>query len=82
MAQVAIRRQDHRTKALGDTVSKFLGMDEPRQRLAAEISDLAFTTILGRGTLCSVCRMTDHYLVTANFPLLLRRLLMPHHIAV
>ncbi|HEY4366613.1 MAG TPA: FAD-dependent monooxygenase [Steroidobacteraceae bacterium] len=40
MAQVAIRRRDERTKALGDTLSELLGMDEPRKRLAAEMSGL------------------------------------------
>ena len=36
MAHVALRRPDDRTKALGDTVSELLGMDEPRKRFAAE----------------------------------------------
>ena len=31
MAQVALRRTDDRTKALGGTVSELLGMDEPRR---------------------------------------------------
>ncbi|MDB6156355.1 MAG: Pentachlorophenol monooxygenase [Gammaproteobacteria bacterium] len=33
MAQVALRRPDDRTKALGDIVSDLLAMDEPRRRL-------------------------------------------------
>jgi 3-(3-hydroxy-phenyl)propionate hydroxylase len=45
MAQIALRRTDDRTKALGDTVSELLGMDEPCRRLAAETS--------ARGTRCS-----------------------------
>jgi 3-(3-hydroxy-phenyl)propionate hydroxylase len=40
MAQIALRRTDNRTKALGDIVSVLLGMDEPRRRLAAEMSGL------------------------------------------
>jgi 3-(3-hydroxy-phenyl)propionate hydroxylase len=40
MAQVALRRTDDRTRALGDIVSDFLAMDEPRRRLAAEMSGL------------------------------------------
>src|SRR3954451_17056758 len=38
MAQMALRRPDDRTKALGDTVSDLLGTDEPRRRLAGEMS--------------------------------------------
>jgi 3-(3-hydroxy-phenyl)propionate hydroxylase len=40
MAQIALRRTDDRTKALGDIVSELLGMDEPRRRLGAEMSGL------------------------------------------
>src|ERR671917_1155352 len=40
MAQMALRRPDDRTKALGDYVSELLSMDEPRRRLAAEMSGL------------------------------------------
>ena len=36
MAQVALRRTDDRTKALGEIVSELLAMDEPRRRLAAD----------------------------------------------
>ena len=49
MAQVALRRTDDRTKALGDTVSELLGMDEPRRRLAAEMSGLGIHYDLGEG---------------------------------
>src|SRR5690606_34753421 len=31
MAQMALRRTDDRSKALGDTVTELLGMDEPRK---------------------------------------------------
>jgi 3-(3-hydroxy-phenyl)propionate hydroxylase len=37
MAQTALRRPDDRTKALGDLISEFLSLDEPRRRLAAEM---------------------------------------------
>src|SRR5690606_29279633 len=40
MALVALRRPDDRTKALAEYVSALLGMDEPRTRLAAEVSGL------------------------------------------
>ena len=47
MAQVALRRRDDRSKALGDTVAEFLGMDEPHQRVAAEVSGLSVHYDLG-----------------------------------
>jgi 3-(3-hydroxy-phenyl)propionate hydroxylase len=47
MAQVALRRTDDRTKALGETVSELLGMGEPRKRLAAEMSGLGIHYDLG-----------------------------------
>lgn len=40
MAQVALLRQDERTKALRETVTDLLGMDEPRRRYAAIMSGL------------------------------------------
>ena len=68
MAQVALRRPDDRSKALGDTVSKLLGMEEPRRRIAAEMSGLDVHyahgghPILGR-------RMPDLDLLSADGPL-------------
>jgi 3-(3-hydroxy-phenyl)propionate hydroxylase len=74
MAQVALRRTDDRSKALGDYVSQFLSMDEPRRRMAAEMSGLDVHynqsnsnienkhPLLGR-------RMPDLDLVTADGPL-------------
>jgi len=47
MAQVALRRTDDRTKALGEIVSELLGMDEPRRQLAAEMSGLGIHYDLG-----------------------------------
>ena len=69
MAQVALRRPDDRTKALGDTVSELLGMDEPRRRLAAEMSGLGVHYDLGEGHPLLGRRMPDLDLVTANGPL-------------
>ena len=69
MAQIAIRRPDDRTKALGDYVSELLGMDEPRRRLAAEMSGLDVRYDLGEGHPLLGRRMPDLDLVTANGPL-------------
>jgi 3-(3-hydroxy-phenyl)propionate hydroxylase len=69
MAQVALRRTDERTKALGDIVSEFLGMDEPRRRVAAEMSGLGVHYDLGEGHPLLGRRMPDLDLITANGPL-------------
>jgi len=68
MAQVALRRTDDRTKALGDTVSEFLGMDEPRRQIAAEMSGLGIRYNLGEGHPLIGRRMPDLDVVTANGP--------------
>jgi 3-(3-hydroxy-phenyl)propionate hydroxylase len=65
-AQVALRRTDHRTKALRDTVSELLGMDEPRRRLAAEMSGLGVHYDLGEGHPLLGRRMPDLDLATAD----------------
>src|SRR4029450_9737849 len=49
MAQVALRRPDERIKAVGEIVSELLGMDEPRRRLAGELSGLDIHYALGAG---------------------------------
>jgi 3-(3-hydroxy-phenyl)propionate hydroxylase len=69
MAQIALRRPDDRTQALGDTVSELLGMDEPRRRLAAEMSGLGIHYDLGEGHPLLGRRMPDLDLVAANGPL-------------
>jgi 3-(3-hydroxy-phenyl)propionate hydroxylase len=69
MAQIALRRTDDRTKALRDTVSELLGMDEPRRRIAAEMSGLSIHYDLGEGHALLGRRMPDFDLVTANGPL-------------
>jgi hypothetical protein len=52
MASVALRHPDDRTKALRDTVSELLSMDEPRKPFAAMISGLASTTTSARDIRC------------------------------
>jgi 3-(3-hydroxy-phenyl)propionate hydroxylase len=66
MAQSAIRRPDERTKALAEIVAEFLGMDEPRKRLAAEISGLGVRYDLGDGHPLVGRRMPDLELVIAG----------------
>ena len=59
MAQMALRRPDDRSKALGDYLSQLLGMDEPRRRLAAEMSGLDVHYDLGEGHPLLGRRMPD-----------------------
>jgi 3-(3-hydroxy-phenyl)propionate hydroxylase len=68
MAQVALRRPDDRSKALGDCVSELLSLDEPRRRWAAEMSGLAVHYDLGEGHPLLGRRMPDLALVTADGP--------------
>jgi len=75
MASVALRRPDDRTKALRDTMSELLGMDEPRRRFAAMMSGLDIHYDLGQGHALLGRRMPDLDLVTANGPLRLFTLL-------
>ena len=69
MAQIALRRPDDRTKGLCDYVSELLSMDEPRRRLAAEMSGLDIRYDLGEGHPLLGRRVPDLDLVTANGPL-------------
>jgi 3-(3-hydroxy-phenyl)propionate hydroxylase len=69
MAQIALRHTDDRTKALGDTISELLGMDEPRKRLAADMSGLGIHYDLGAGHPLLGRRMPDLDIVTADGPL-------------
>jgi 3-(3-hydroxy-phenyl)propionate hydroxylase len=68
MAQVATRRTDDRTKALGDVITELLGMDEPRKRLAAEMSGLGVHYDLGEGHPLLGRRMPDLDLITTDGP--------------
>jgi 2-polyprenyl-6-methoxyphenol hydroxylase-like FAD-dependent oxidoreductase len=69
MAQVALRRPDERTKALNETVSEILAMDEPSRRFAAMMSGLDIHYDLGEGHPLLGRRMPDLDLVTADGPL-------------
>jgi 2-polyprenyl-6-methoxyphenol hydroxylase-like FAD-dependent oxidoreductase len=69
MAAVALRRPDERTKALRDTISELLSMDEPRRRFAAMMSGLDIHYDLGEGHPLLGRRMPDLDLVTADGPL-------------
>ena len=70
MAQVTLlRRKEERLSALRDIVSEFLGMDEPRKRLAAEMSGLGVRYDLGEGHPLLGRRMPDLDLITANGPM-------------
>lgn len=69
MAQVALRRMDDRSKAMGDILSELLGMDEPRKRMAAEMSGLGVHYDFGEGHPLLGRRMPDLDLVTADGPL-------------
>jgi 3-(3-hydroxy-phenyl)propionate hydroxylase len=66
MAQVALRRPDDRAKALLEFVTRQLAMDEPRRRLAAEISGLDVHYDLGEGHPLLGRRMPDLELETAS----------------
>ena len=65
MAQVALNRPDDRTVALHATVAELLSLDEPRRRLAAEMSGLGVHYDLGPGHPLLGRRMPDLELETA-----------------
>ena len=69
MASIVLRREDERTKALRDTIAELLGMDEPRRRLAADMSGLDIHYDLGEGHPLLGRRMPDLDLVSDNGPL-------------
>ena len=69
MAEVALRRPDARTKALGEIVAEFLKLEEVRRRVAAEKAGLSLHYDLGEGHPLLGRRMPDLDLVTANGPL-------------
>jgi 3-(3-hydroxy-phenyl)propionate hydroxylase len=68
MAQVALQRTDDRTEALRDIVTELLGMEEPRKRIAAEMSGLGIHYDLGDGHPLLGRRMPDLDLVTSDGP--------------
>ncbi len=69
MAQVALQRTDDRTEALREIVSELLGMEEPRKRIAAEMSGLGIHYNLGEGHPLVGRRMPDLDLVTPDGPM-------------
>jgi 2-polyprenyl-6-methoxyphenol hydroxylase-like FAD-dependent oxidoreductase len=71
LAQIALLRRptDERTKALRDTMSELLSMDEPRRRFAAMMSGLDIHYDLDPGHPLLGRRMPDLDLVTADGPL-------------
>ena len=69
MAATALLRPDERIRALGETVSELLSMDEPRKRFAAMMSGLDIHYDLGEGHPLLGRRMPDLDLVTADGPL-------------
>lgn len=68
MASVALRRQDDRTKAVGEVIAELLGMEEPLARFAATMSGLGVHYDLGDGHPLLGRRMPDLDLVTADGP--------------
>jgi 2-polyprenyl-6-methoxyphenol hydroxylase-like FAD-dependent oxidoreductase len=66
LAQMALLRPDERTKALHDTMSELLAMDEPRTCFAAMMSGLDIHYDLGDGHPLLGRRMPDIDLLTAN----------------
>jgi len=68
MAQVALRRPDDRSKALGEFVTDLLKMDEPRKRVVGEISGLDVHYDLGPGHPLLGRRMPDLALEIADGP--------------
>jgi flavin-dependent dehydrogenase len=68
MAAVALRREDERTKALRDSMTELLGMDEPRKRFAGMMSGLDVHYDLGEGHPLLGRRTPDLDLYTADGP--------------
>ncbi|HEY6894274.1 MAG TPA: FAD-dependent monooxygenase, partial [Rhodanobacteraceae bacterium] len=66
MAQVALRRQDDRSKALADCVAELLKMDEPRKRWAGEMSGLGIRYDFGAGHPLLGRRMPDLDIATGG----------------
>jgi 3-(3-hydroxy-phenyl)propionate hydroxylase len=66
MSQVALLRRDDRVKALIDTISELLSLDEPRKRYAAMLSGLDIRYDVGEGHALLGRRMPDLDLVTAD----------------
>jgi len=68
MAQVALHREDDRTLAARAIVGDLLKMEEPRRRIAAEMSGLDIHYDLGKGHPLLGRRMPDLDLLTVSGP--------------
>lgn len=68
VAQMALLRPDDRTKALRDTMSDLLAMEEPRKRFAAMMSGLDIRYDLGDGHPLLGRRMPDLEVDTSHGP--------------
>jgi 3-(3-hydroxy-phenyl)propionate hydroxylase len=68
LAQVALFRPNERTKALGDTVTELLNLEEPRKWYAGFLSGLDIHYHLGDGHPLLGRRMPDLDLTTADGP--------------
>lgn len=68
LAHVAIGRRDERTQALGEILSGLLRMDEPRKRMAGEVTGLDIHYDLGEGHPLLGRRMPDLDIVVASEP--------------
>jgi hypothetical protein len=66
MAHAVLRRTDDHTKALGSILAELLKMDEPRKRMAGEMTGLDIHYDLGAGHPLLGRRMPDLDLVTAG----------------
>jgi len=66
MAHVAIGRRDARTQALAEILSELLHMDEPRKRMAGEITALDIHYDLGEGHPLLGRRMPDLDVIVAS----------------
>lgn len=69
MAQAALNNPDERHLALRDTVTELLQMDEPRRRIAGEITGLDIHYDLGDGHPLLGRRMPDLDLLTTDGPM-------------
>lgn len=68
MAAVALRREDERTRALRETMAELLELDEPRRRVAADLTGLGIRYDLGEGHPLLGRRMPDLEVETAAGP--------------
>ncbi len=75
MAQTALNGSDERTKALRETVSDLLKMEEPRKRYGAMMSGLDIRYDLGEGHPLLGRRMPDLDLITTRGPMRVFKLL-------